>query len=136
MASLPLNFCSIHRMVTSVGRPYIHDTSPRANMFLARSASFLVMPIPSVARTVIEVIGKGGGGIGEAVSRQLHAIAGVAGGPDDDAFLLDDRLRCHFAPCGERGWVLATATFTVQRDAAFHAQSGRTTTYTWAEGGM
>ena len=43
--------------MVSVGRPYIHDTSPRANMFFARSASFLLMPAPSVARTVIDVIG-------------------------------------------------------------------------------
>ena len=43
--------------MVSVGRPNIHDTSPSANMFFARSASFLPMPTPSVARTVIDVIG-------------------------------------------------------------------------------
>ena len=51
------NFCSIHRMVTSVGRPYIHDTRPSANMFFERSASFFVTSNPSVARTVIDVMG-------------------------------------------------------------------------------
>ncbi len=39
------------------GRPYIHDTSPSANMFFARSDSFLLTPTGSIARTVIEVIG-------------------------------------------------------------------------------
>ena len=51
------NFCSIHRTVTSVGLPYIHDTSPSANMFFERSASFFVTSRPSVARTVMEVMG-------------------------------------------------------------------------------
>ena len=44
-------------MVVSGGRPYIHDRSPSANMFFARSDSFLPIPMSSVARTVIEVIG-------------------------------------------------------------------------------
>ena len=43
--------------VVSVGRSNIHETSPSANMFFARSASFLLMPRSSVARTVIDVIG-------------------------------------------------------------------------------
>ena len=43
--------------MTSTGRPYIHETSPSANMFFARSASFLPTPTLSTARTVIDVIG-------------------------------------------------------------------------------
>ena len=57
MSVFVANFFSIHRVVTSVGRPYIHDTSPRAKKFFDRSASFLVMGRPSVARIVIVVIG-------------------------------------------------------------------------------
>ena len=57
IASLLANFFSIHRMVTSVGRPYIHDTSPRANMFFDRSASFFETSSPSVARSVMDVMG-------------------------------------------------------------------------------
>ena len=42
----------------SVGRPYIQETRPSANRFLERAASRAVMPsMPSVARTVMEVIG-------------------------------------------------------------------------------
>ena len=41
----------------SVGRWYIHEISPSANMFFARSASFLEMSKPSSARTVVEVSG-------------------------------------------------------------------------------
>ena len=51
------NFRSSHSSVGAVGRSYIHDTSPSANMFLARSASFLPTPTGSTARTVMEVIG-------------------------------------------------------------------------------
>src|SRR5437764_14299371 len=42
MLGLPAKRRSIQARVTSVGRPYIHDSRPRANKFLARSASFLV----------------------------------------------------------------------------------------------
>ena len=38
-AGLRANFCSIHFLVTSVGRPYSHDSTPSANRFLARPAS-------------------------------------------------------------------------------------------------
>ncbi len=52
------NFCSIQRVVTSTGRLYIHETSPSAKKFFERAASRAVIPsMPSVARTVIEVIG-------------------------------------------------------------------------------
>ena len=57
ISCLPPNFRSSQSSVVSVGRPNIHETSPSANMFFARSASFFPMPTPSVARTVIEVIG-------------------------------------------------------------------------------
>ena len=57
MGGFAANFFWIHLTVTSVGREYIHDTSPSANMFLARSASFFEMSRPSVARRVIEVMG-------------------------------------------------------------------------------
>ena len=43
----------------SLGREYIHDSRPRANMFLARSASFFEMSKPSSARTVIDVSATG-----------------------------------------------------------------------------
>ena len=57
-AGLPANFCSIQRLVTSVGRPYSHDSTPSANRFLARLASRVEAPsTPSTARTVSEVIG-------------------------------------------------------------------------------
>ena len=58
ICGLEANFCSIQRTVASVGRLYIHETRPRAKRFLDRAASRAVIPsIPSVARTVIEVIG-------------------------------------------------------------------------------
>ena len=41
----------------SEGRSYSQDSMPSANMFFARSASFLVMSKASRALTVIEVIG-------------------------------------------------------------------------------
>ncbi len=43
--------------MVSVDRPYIQDSNPSANMFLARSDSFFPIPRSSVARTVMEVIG-------------------------------------------------------------------------------
>ena len=55
--ALSPNFLCSQLSVTSVGRPYIHDTSPSANMFFERSASLRVSPSSSTARTVIEVIG-------------------------------------------------------------------------------
>ena len=58
IGGLEANFCSIQRMVASVGRLYIHETSPSAKRFLERAASRALIPsMPSVARTVIEVIG-------------------------------------------------------------------------------
>ena len=55
---LRANFCSIHRFVTSVGRPYSHDSTPSANRFFARPASRVEAPsIPSTAATVSDVIG-------------------------------------------------------------------------------
>ena len=57
-AVLPANFFSIQSVECWVGRPYIQETRPRAKRFLQRAASRELMPsIPSVARTVIEVIG-------------------------------------------------------------------------------
>ena len=41
--------------VPSTGRPYSHDSSPRANMFLAREASLRVSPNSLTAVTVIPV---------------------------------------------------------------------------------
>ncbi len=58
MAGCEANFSSIQRTVTSTGRLYIHETRPSAKKFFDRAASREVMPsMPSVARTVIEVIG-------------------------------------------------------------------------------
>ena len=52
------NFFSTQSIVGCVGRPYIQETSPRANMFLERAASREDTPsMPSTARTVIVVIG-------------------------------------------------------------------------------
>ncbi len=42
-------------MVESVGRPYIHDSSPSANMFLARAASLRDRPNSLTASTVMPV---------------------------------------------------------------------------------
>ena len=41
--------------MVSVGRPYIHDSSPSANMFLARAASLRDRPNSLTASTVIPV---------------------------------------------------------------------------------
>ena len=41
--------------VVSVGRPYIHDSSPRANMFFARAASLRDSPNSLTASTVMPV---------------------------------------------------------------------------------
>ena len=41
--------------VESVGRPYIHESSPSANMFLARAASLRDRPNSLTASTVIPV---------------------------------------------------------------------------------
>ena len=41
--------------VVSVGRPYIHESSPRANMFFARAASLRESPNSLTAATVIPV---------------------------------------------------------------------------------
>jgi hypothetical protein len=58
IAGFPANRFSSHWRITSVGRLYIHATKPSANMFFARSASFLVMPsMPFAASSVIVVIG-------------------------------------------------------------------------------
>ena len=43
--------------VPSAGRSYSQDSMPSANIFLARSASFLVMSKASSALTVIDVTG-------------------------------------------------------------------------------
>ena len=42
-------------MVPSVGRPYIHETSPSANMFFARDASLRDRPNSFTASTVMPV---------------------------------------------------------------------------------
>ena len=42
-------------IVDSVGRPYIHDSSPSANMFLARAASLRESPNSLTAATVMPV---------------------------------------------------------------------------------
>ena len=41
--------------VVSVGRPYIHDSRPRANMFFAREASLRERPNSLTASTVMPV---------------------------------------------------------------------------------
>jgi hypothetical protein len=49
MSGLRANFSRRNRSVASVGRLYIHDNNPSANMFFDRSASFLDSPVPSSA---------------------------------------------------------------------------------------
>ena len=51
------NLLSIHSMVASTGRVYIHDTRPSAKKFLERSASRGLTPSSFVASSVIVVIG-------------------------------------------------------------------------------
>lgn len=57
ISGLEPNFFSRKASVPSVGRWYSHDSSPSANMFFARSASFLEMSKSARAVTVIEVSG-------------------------------------------------------------------------------
>src|SRR5579875_4192796 len=53
---LAKRLCS-HSSVGSPGRPYIHDTSPKAKKFLERSASRALVPLGFTACMVSEVIG-------------------------------------------------------------------------------
>ncbi len=55
MSGFLLNFCSRNATVCSVGRWYSQESSPRANMFFARSASFLEISKPASAPTVRDV---------------------------------------------------------------------------------
>ena len=55
ISGLRANLALRNVTVPSVGRLYSQDSRPRANMFFARSASFLVMSMPLSASTVIEV---------------------------------------------------------------------------------
>jgi hypothetical protein len=58
ICGLEANFSSSHSSVLSTGRPYIHETTPRAKRFFARAACVVVTPsIPFVAATVSEVMG-------------------------------------------------------------------------------
>ena len=56
-------------MVDSVGRPYIHDSRPSANMFLARAASLRESPNSLTASTVIPVRSTGCSGVLARASR-------------------------------------------------------------------
>ncbi len=51
------NFVSSQSIVASVGREYIHDMRPSANMFFARCLSLLPSGLSSSAPTVIVVMG-------------------------------------------------------------------------------
>ena len=51
------NFVSIHSIVGSTGRVYIHEMRPSAKKFLERSASRGFTPSSFVASSVIDVIG-------------------------------------------------------------------------------
>ena len=55
MSATFANFRSRNATVGSVGRPYIHDSRPRANMFFARAASLRERPNSLTASTVIPV---------------------------------------------------------------------------------
>ncbi len=51
------NLVSRNRRVPSVGREYSHDSRPRANMLVERSASLRPSPSSASAVTVIDVRG-------------------------------------------------------------------------------
>ena len=53
------NFFSRNRSVDSYGREYIHESRPSANMFFARSASFLDTSMFASAPMVMEVSATG-----------------------------------------------------------------------------
>ena len=57
MSGLRTNFSRMKVSLVSIWRPYIHDSSPSANMFLARWPSFFDAPISSTAPSVSVVIG-------------------------------------------------------------------------------
>src|SRR4051794_29817777 len=57
MSGFRRNVRSRNRIVPSVGRWYIHDSRPRVNMFLLRSASFLPRPDSASASRVMLVSG-------------------------------------------------------------------------------
>jgi hypothetical protein len=54
-----LNLARRNSSVASVGREYIHDTRPSANMFLERSASFLLTSYSASAAMVRLASGTG-----------------------------------------------------------------------------
>ena len=56
MSGLRANFSRMNFSLASIGRPYIHDSRPSANMFLARWPSFFDAPIASTAPSVSVVI--------------------------------------------------------------------------------
>src|SRR3546814_5029878 len=53
MSGTLANFFDRNAVVFSVGRPYIHDSRPRANMFFARAASLRESPNSLTASTEI-----------------------------------------------------------------------------------
>ena len=55
ICGLLANFVLRKEIVPSVGRPYIHDRRPSANMFLLRAASLRVSPNSLTAATVMPV---------------------------------------------------------------------------------
>ncbi len=59
MSGLRANFSRRNRSVPSVGRLYIHDSRPSANMFLLRSASFFDRPVSASAPCVSVAIATG-----------------------------------------------------------------------------
>ena len=66
-------------MVVSVGRPYIHDSSPSANMFLARAASLRDSPNSLTASTVIPVRSTG---VHRELGTAASCVAGSSSGLD------------------------------------------------------
>ena len=59
MSGTLANRFSRKAIVVSVGRPYIHDSRPRANMFFARPASLRERPNSLTASTVMPVRSSG-----------------------------------------------------------------------------
>ena len=87
MSATLANRFSRKAIVVSVGRPYIHDSSPSANMFFARAASLRDRPNSLTASTVIPVRSTGCTcelaervvGVAERVER-VDVVAGLGRG--------------------------------------------------------
>ena len=95
-AGLRANFCSIHRSVTSVGRPYSHDSTPSANRFLARPASRVDDLLDPLDRRASSAPSSGSGGRDSpqrAVLERVGVVAGLLEVALGERVLVDDDRR-------------------------------------------